>query len=484
MNWREIGDTTIDAFQQFVAGTPLEPEADSIYTTAQPHSKLILAQAKWETNLAQNQLPAPFNFLGQRPRGGDGFQAYPNFTADAADWHDRITSPTYAYASTVTLEDYVGVYSPDSDNFPGQEAAYVAHIMNVANSLPTLGGPMADPAPQFTMTKGLIPFPSFIDDPIDVAARDQSRNCRGWDDLGPRPIPPKGLVLHRSVNGAGVSNAGYYHATCCPALTDYEVIATTGQGRRFVRPGSRISGWANGPVSAPYGDALAWLDQHNWDLDTVNRDWESCEVTGQYTDPVDDKAWQWLAQWIASRAHDYGITYLTFPLIPAEGNRSYVTWHVEWTKGTGKICPGPVVVNYTSTLLERARSIMKAYQTTGKGTTKPPVKKPYASPDKDVLAFISRDLSRGYPTDFAWKGLDVYALMRPYEVIKKTKRLQVPDPSASPVGPDIDVRTRFLGRYRVVATDAKGTRRGYVLTEWGSWIQESALSPRVSVRKA
>jgi hypothetical protein len=224
--------------------------------------------------------------------------------------------------------------------------------------------------PDLNMTKGLIPLPTMEDDIIDVSARAQGIDCRGYDWLGTRPETPKFLVIHRAQCPPDASNSGYFHQACCPALTDLEVNCVTGHMKRFVRRGASPSGWANGVVNAPYGDALAWLNLHAWDLNSVNRDGEACEVSGwflqpgepSHEDPVADPCWASLAQWIASRAHDYGISYLDFPVIPSEGGRSYITWHQEWTIGTGKVCPGKTVMDGTPALIERARAIIKQYQ--------------------------------------------------------------------------------------------------------------------------
>jgi hypothetical protein len=478
-NWRDIGDTSVDAFRAALAGSLLADESDTIYAAGKPHTRLLVAQGIIESQLGKSALAIhKHNWLGQRPRGEDGFKTFASFAECAQFWHDKQVDPDYAYADTVTLEDYVHVYAPAGDG--NDEQGYVARIEEIVATLPTEGVPV----PDLNLEPGIIPMPTTISDIIDVTLRDQSLRCRGYDNLGPRPATPKFLVLHRSINGPGQSNSGYFHETCCPALTDLEVIAATGQGRRFVALPGNISGWANGVVSAPYGDALKWLNLHNFDLNTVNRDGEACEITGTYNDPVSNAAWNWLAQWIASRAHDYGIHWDTFPLIPTEDNRSFVCWHTEFTAGTGKICPGPVVMNYTPTLFERARAIMKAAQTTGTPPVKPPVHKPYAAPVKELLDQIAADLKRGYPTDFTWKGLVIFGVTREYETVKATKRLQYPDPSAPTVGPVIPVRTSFVANYWLTAADAKGTKRAYVITPFGSVVVATALSPRISVRKA
>lgn len=455
-------------------------EADAIYDAGKPHTRLLVAQGAIESSLGDSDLArSKHNWLGQRPRGGDGFKDFPSYADCARYWHDKIVDPTYAYAATQTIQDYVHVYAPASDD--NNEPEYVARIDKIVAMLPKQGAPVSD---TLNLAPGLIPMPTTVSDVIDVSLRNQSLACRGYDNLGPRRLPPKFLVLHRSINGPAQSNSGYFHEPCCPALTDLEVIAATGVGRRFVQLPGAVSGWANGVVSAPYGDALAWLNLHGFDLSTVNRDGEACEITGNYDDPVSNAAWNWLAKWIASRAHDYGIRWDTFPLVPAENNRSYILWHQEFTIGTGKICPGPVVMNYTPTLIERARSILKAAQTTGKPPVTPPVHKPYAAPVKELLDHIAADLKRGHPTDFSWKGLAIFGAIREYETVKATKRLQYPDPSAPIVGPTIPVRTTFVANYWVTAADAKGVKRNYVITPYASVVQATALSPRTSVRKA
>jgi hypothetical protein len=237
------------------------------------------------------------------------------------------------------------------------------------------------------MAKGLISMPATEQHIVDVSRRFTSLACRGYDWLGYRPFP-KVLVIHRSQspNGVYVSEAGYYDSLCCPALTDLEVNNLTGHGKRFVNvPGNTPSGWASGPISVPYGDGKLFNDIYPL---LVNVYGESCEVLGHFNqpgtnitwdDPVEEPAIQWLIRWIASRAHDYGIPYYDFPVIRSERGRSYVTWHEEYTFGTGKVCPGPIVKALTPRLINDARAVMKAAQTLGTDTINP--EQPDAAPD-------------------------------------------------------------------------------------------------------
>lgn len=239
---------------------------------------------------------------------------------------------------------------------------------------------------KLNMTKGLIPMPPTAMAIIDVSRRYTSLACRGYDWLGYRPFPDA-LVLHRaqSPNSAYATLEGYFNQACCPALTDMEVNHITGKGKRFVNvPGDSPSGWASGPISAPYGDGKAFNDRWPYQVNTRA---ESCEILGRFNqpgttstieDPVSPAAQAWLAQWMASRAHDYGITYLDFPTITKQGGRSYITWHEEFTYGTGKVCPGQTVKDLTPTIIEMAREIMRKAQTMGTS--------PMPSPNPETMA--------------------------------------------------------------------------------------------------
>jgi hypothetical protein len=392
INWRSSGDVDLATW---TAAIPIASEirqageVADCWQAARPYSRLCLGQMAAESSFATDFAGDPAsnkNALNLRPRGGlPGFQAFSSWQAGIAEWRDRITSSTYAYKDTQTVADLVAIYAPSSDS--NNVAAYVATVETIiARLTPAPGG---NPV-TLNMTKGLIPMPPIADDFIDVSARDQSLACRGYDMLGNRPEIPKFLVLHRSQCDRGSSNSGYFHQRCCPALTDLEVDCDTGAMRRYVRRGNAPSGWANGVVNAPYGDALAWLTLSavNGDLNTVNRDGESIEITGwflqpgaaSHEDPVADPCWESLARWFAARGHDYGITYLDWPIIPSEGGRSYLTWHQEWTIGTGKVCPGKTVMDGTNALVERARAIMKAAQTAGATPVPTPTPVPVPAP--------------------------------------------------------------------------------------------------------
>jgi hypothetical protein len=341
------------------------------------------------------------------------------------------------------------------------------------------------------MTKGLIPLDFIEDDIIDVSKRIQTNDCRGYDNLGWRPEVPEFLVIHKaqSEDEPGVtlgSPTGYFTQRCCPALTDLEINPRTGRMRRFVKRGNAPSGWANGKVSDPYGDALKYLDHYGWDYNRVNRNGEACEILGWFpTYPVtqdttvDEVAIERLVRWMASRAHDYGIPWDQFPIIPSENNRSYITWHTEWTAGTGKICPGPWVMSHTSEWIERAKNLMKAYQTAGQDQTPaeptPPV---YTEPMTLSLEWWGRHLQSARPSDAMVDGVRWFAIRRREEAVRNANRYSQPDTSSPKSGPKILVREK-IGIERWFK-DASG--RAWFVEDAGHFVPANAFTPAVSIK--
>lgn len=304
-------------------------------------------------------------------------------------------------AKAETIAGLAGTWATDE--------RYAEKIVARGNAIfPDLPDQTGGAVPDLDMTNGLIPLPPTIARIIDV-----SRRCtgdrRGWDDLGNRTI--RGVVLHRS-QGSWDGNIGHFASHCPGALTDLQVHHVDGRMMRFVRladPPASIrspSGWANGRVEGAYGDGKAFVDRYG--VDAVNRDLESCEITGYFAqpgettreDPVGDACWATLAQWIASRAHDYGIAWETFPAIPNEGNRSFVIWHQEFTIGTGKVCPGKAVMDGTPALIERTKAIMREAQT-GAGETPTATTTPRPATATTTTTAGPPDLPAGMSTGLA-----------------------------------------------------------------------------------
>jgi hypothetical protein len=262
------------------------------------------------------------------------------------------------------------------------------------------------------------------------------------------------------------------------ALTDYGVGVAAQDGQEnagdilvWNDPRGNRSPWANGRVSAPYGDGLAFVNRFG--VDAVNRDATAIEISGFQTTPLDDKARDAIAGITAYWADQAQIPWDEFPAVPREA-RSFVIWHQEFTIGTGKECPFTTVMNETSALIERTRGVMKHYQT-GEKTPTPPT---YADPKPP--AWLKEDLERGYPIDHVEGGLTYYAALRPYVAIREANRLQGPDIKAPKVGPRLKVREAFRANY--VVRTAEG--RTFVLTPYGTYVDIKALTPRVTVKAA
>lgn len=210
-----------------------------------------------------------------------------------------------------------------------------------------------------TIIYGRVPHPPFLQRRITKAAG------VGQDNLGKRSV--KGVVLHRMI-GTLWGTDTYFGFPSTKALTDYGigVVGTDGASNdgkiiQWNDPLGYQSGWASGPVNDPYGDGLAFLKYYDWDLNVVNRDQVSIEISGRYySDPISPASIESIAALIAYWADQRGISYIDFPKCP-EG-MSFVRLHQEYTIGTGKICPGDVVMQAINQIIQRAKDIMKQYQ--------------------------------------------------------------------------------------------------------------------------
>jgi len=338
---------------------------------------------------------------------------------------------------------------------------------------------------------GRVAAPDIEDDIIDYQARDQGGDCRGYDMLGWRPDPPEFLVLHGSQGNPGTtlgSPGGYFTIRCVGALTDLEVDSSPkARFRRFVERGNAPSGWANGRVSAPYGDALKYLEQHDWDYGRVNRMGESIEIIKWFAqpgssnptrdDPVSPETQEKLAQWMAWRGDQYKIPWADFPIIKAEGGRSYITWHQEWTIGTGKVCPGAVVMGLTPAIIARAAQIMEAAQDQPDvaPSPKPPA---YATPE--LPEWWSRVMTHRLPSDAKVDGVTWYAVRRRMEALRNANRYSRPDTSSPKSGPKVMVREKVqVERY---FTDAENKK--WLVEDGGHYLPATAFAPRLSIKAA
>ncbi len=244
--------------------------------------------------------------------------------------------------------------------------------------------------PVTSLTFGNAKHPGYTDRQIP--------NNTAWDDLGPRNI--KAVCLHRMIGTLWGTDGYFRGGAISTALTDYGVGVAAhderpGEILMWNNPRGNRAPWANGRVSSPYGDGLAFYQKYG--VNAVNRDVVSIEISGtEYNVPVDAVAWQEIAKLVAYWADQSKVPHDTFPINPATGI-SFVLWHQEFTIGTGKICPGPVVMTYTPTLIQRVKALLKQAQT----GVAPPPEPVYPKPDPLPFGNDGRDHVKDGATFFA-----------------------------------------------------------------------------------
>jgi hypothetical protein len=309
---------------------------------------------------------------------------------------------------------------------------------------------------------GRVPMP-------EVDVRDIPNNI-AWDDLGTRTI--RGVVLHRMIGTLWGTDSWFRGGGSASALTDFGVgVAATdgadeaGHLMRWNDPAGRRSPWASGPVNGAYGDGAAFVDLYG--VSGVNRDTTAIEISGDYDTPLDAAAFEVIAQFMAHWADAYRIPHTEYPFIPSE-NRNHSLWHQEFCLGTGKICPGDVVMDQTTALIDRAREIMKQYQMSGAPTPEPePPQTTYpAKPVKapDVMESQGFALTFNEPNRFL--------------ALQGTSRYTYPNrgaPKAS--GEDIKRDKTYTFDFATEAPSGNGGKmERWLVSRGGSWCLSSAFA--------
>ena len=221
------------------------------------------------------------------------------------------------------------------------------------------------------LTYGNVPMFGHLDRQSVTASKPAGA---GWDNLGQRTV--RGVVLHRMLGT--LRGTDQYFRGSTPALTDYGLGVREVDGDlagviyQWNDPYGHRSGWASGPVSAPYGDGAAFVTKYG--VNAVNRDLVSIEISGYQTTPIDDFAWRELVHFVACWADQCKVPWATFPHNPATGF-SFLIWHQEFTIGTGKECPFQWVMQNTDRLIADVAAFLKPYQTGG-ATEPAPIPQP------------------------------------------------------------------------------------------------------------
>jgi hypothetical protein len=297
-----------------------------------------------------------------------------------------------------------------------------------------------------------------------------------WDDLGQRRV--LGVVWHRMEGG--LTQTDNYFRDLGPngggakGLTDYGVDNTSGLIYRWndplglAHPGvsANRAGWASGRVVNPYGDGLAFIDDHGGDLNVVNRDQASIEVAGDYPDPISEGCKRAVVALTAYYADQAKVPWDRFPLVNGKAY-SFVRWHQEFCIGTGKTCPGPVVMDATDDLIARVAALLKTYQTGA-----PPVPPVYAAARPPAF-----DPAEWDGTDRVLNGVTWHALRRVFTATQDgVPMLQFASRKSAPTRAPLAKGEKFLGEYIV-----RSEGEDWVLAANGGRVPLAGLVPTVIV---
>ncbi|MGI8406229.1 MAG: hypothetical protein ACR2OE_15970 [Thermomicrobiales bacterium] len=475
-SYKAFGDVPLAIITPMLTGyiSPMAATAQQTTAAASPHSALFWAQAYlenlWETTghiiHADNHNPVSLRPWNEDPRGmpkgatgvitaSDGGQ-FLKFATDAdcaREWKRRLfDDPNYkggVYRNAVTLDQMLNAYAPPGDVHPvtGVDNADIGYADTVRTMLAKFAALEAqgDTTVSTQLVFGKVPFPGYLDHQAATANKPEGI---GWDNLGRRT--PMFIVLHRMC-GTLNSTDSFFPQASTQALTDFgigtaNVDGASGDGViiKWNDPRGYRAGWSSGPVSAPYGDALRWIQWsgNKWGVSICNVCGVSIEHSGQYGDSMTDFAFSEDAKLVAYWLDQIGVHWDKAPLHPVTGI-SAITWHQEWCIGSGKTCPGPWLMNKTDALIAAAAAIMKPYQTGSAGGPVSPAPAPapvpaptYASPQplKELATYTAKDADSaptGLPTSIGtaiWVNDDVQA-------IRDTKRLQSEKDGAPEVGP-------------------------------------------------
>lgn len=308
--------------------------------------------------------------------GSGTFARWPATWPDVLLIDKRFPAPIAAGYSASVLDDLTNTWAVD--NRYGQKLADRANA--IARDFADEVTPAVEPeGDDMAVTFGRVPKPASINRHIPT------KQNTAWDNLGKRAKPPDAVTWHRMIgtlNGTDNYFRTFANArqTKVGALTPIGIGVAETDGKTLAgtifewnlceSDTENRAGWANGSVKSPYGDGKKYLDLFG--INAVNRDIEAMEISGNYNTPLDPASRDAIVAWTAWRADQYGawlkergetFDFTTFPLIPSQNNRSYVVWHQEFTIGTGKVCPGEVVIRETPALLARVADMLRQYQT-------------------------------------------------------------------------------------------------------------------------
>jgi hypothetical protein len=412
-------------------------------------------------------------------------KAHPDVPIPAAaqDWFNRVWIPKCQdrnFPTVRTLDDldvrYVDADTGEWhatwawDGTDDGDPAYAEKVVSRGNTympgLPATGGTEPEVPTSGTPVFGRVIHPAFQDRPITKP------EGNGQNNLGKREV--WGITLHRMI-GSLWGTDGYFRLTDVGALTDYGIGTMYQDGAendglilKWNNPLGYQSGWASGPVSAPYGDAAKFVAKYG--KDAVNKYRASVEVSGlYYTSPITLKVKQSIAGIIAYWADQDEIPWDVFPIRPKDG-LNFVLHHQGFTIGTGKVCSGDVVMDATPEMIEMAREIMRFAQI-GTVTPVPSTKPTWVAPH--VYPWM-KEGNPGFGEDH-WVGTSEWIyLPQVMEVVQEAERFTNGAKGSPRSGDNIRVGTKFMSYWIARSTD---NNRSYRTTKSGNRVLCERLSP-------
>lgn len=473
-NWRVFGDTTFAAFRDLLESnrSPLLAEARACYEAGRPHTKLLLAQLTYESRFGTEGIATSggHNPLGLRPRNGDGFARFATWAEAVRFWLSKIVDPTYAYARTVTLADYVHVYAPASDG--NDEAAYRAAIEAVIAALPS-----ANDASVPTPVRGKVPKPPVVRRWVTNKAIGHGREAD--QERASRIVG----TCHHTMDGFLLGTDDVFHRASWPGLTDYGIggsaddPALDGVIYEWIDPDSRIVPWANGTVGdavAPYGDAPAFIAAFG--RDAVNARLRSIETSdGARADAA------------KSRREIESLCFLTAWIHGEQAGQTAETfaWNMHHREfGVAhQGCPGAYIVEHVDEIQARTRAIMRAYHTSitlsppllityPRGWTGGVIPQPGTNIDPPEPAYARRIPLNGPIADRVENGHTFVVCQRTLNCrVDDAPVLQFADPTAPPVRSPLRKGTRVAISYVTIGEDGEL----WFLTKNGGRVPASAF---------
>jgi hypothetical protein len=285
--------------------------------------------------------------------------------ADAfTEWRRRMDDPSYkgsVYPPRMTLGKFVRVYvagpGPGYANGESAESVewYLNETVNRINRYLGVATPTPPPPPPGAITFGRVPKPAnyeerFIAPGVNTAYRHVNQRI------------PRGFVLHRMIGTLTGTDHYFRNEARSSALTDLGV----GRGRvfRWTDPTARIAPYASGasdPAHAvPSGDGVKFVEAYGW---RQNPDCESIEIEGlEYDDPVPAEDYTRIVELLAWRADAW--TKIPWNVWPKNNDGNHALfWHNEFQNE--KDCPGSVVMELTTQLINDVGARLKHYQEGG-----------------------------------------------------------------------------------------------------------------------